>query len=115
MLLVLPLWAGNLVARATPLTGEILSEAPIPTMPEPPEAPSASDRANTTAVPLPFTLEDLRHHGGEAAVGLSIGAITGWIARRFQSAVTTLTIVGGIGAAAALHLGWATPMQVATE
>ena len=54
----------------------------------------------------------LRHHAGEAAVGASAGAIAAWIAHRLQGAAMFLTIIGGVGTAAALHLKWVSPEQV---
>ncbi|KAL1518804.1 hypothetical protein AB1Y20_003084 [Prymnesium parvum] len=59
-----------------------------------------------------LSMEELRHHGGEAAVGLSCGALAAWLIRRIQSTATTVSILASIGSAAALHMGWATPEQV---
>lgn len=56
--------------------------------------------------------ESLRHHGGEVAVGLSCGALAAWIVRKVQSVAVTIVIFMSVGTAAALHLGWTTPVQV---
>lgn len=67
---------------------------------------------NSVETQLPKYLQELRYLGGEAALGLSVGAVAGWMTRKFQSVLVTLVIAASIGSAAALHLGWTTPEQV---
>ena len=73
-----------------------------------------SDGEPVLEVPLNFNLNltVLRHHAGEAAVGASAGAIAAFIARRIQSTALLLSVLGGVGTAAALHLKWVSPAQV---
>lgn len=54
----------------------------------------------------------LRHHGGEAVVGLACGTVASWLVRKVQSTIATTSILLALGTAAALHLGWTSPMQV---
>merc|ERR1712196_256434 len=53
-----------------------------------------------------------RGHGGECAVGAGCGAAVGWLLRKVQSALITVTVIGGVGAISSLHFGWASPEQV---
>ena len=76
-----------------------------------------SDGEPVLEVPLNFNLNltVLRHHAGEAAVGASAGAIAAFIARRIQSTALLLSVLGGVGTAAALHLKWVSPAQVSAH
>eukprot|EP00322_Chrysochromulina_rotalis_P025377 CAMPEP_0115866542 /NCGR_PEP_ID=MMETSP0287-20121206/20303_1 /TAXON_ID=412157 /ORGANISM="Chrysochromulina rotalis, Strain UIO044" /LENGTH=158 /DNA_ID=CAMNT_0003321113 /DNA_START=40 /DNA_END=516 /DNA_ORIENTATION=- len=70
---------------------------------------------NATTVEIPpvnINVTNLAHHVGEAAVGLSCGAIGAWILRKAQGAVVTLGLLGSIGTIAALHLKWVSVDQV---
>lgn len=53
-----------------------------------------------------------RGHGGECAIGTGCGAAAGWLLRRIQGAVVTAAVLGSIGAAGAVHLGWMTVEQL---
>ena len=61
-----------------------------------------------------LNMSELAHHAGECAVGLTCGATAAWLLRKLQSTVFTLSVVGGVGIAAALHLGWMTLEHVST-
>mgnify|MGYP006137558697 CR=1 FL=1 len=57
-------------------------------------------------------LQITRGHGGEVAVGTGCGALVGWVVRRLQGALMTAAVLGGLGAAGAMHVGWVTAAQL---
>lgn len=57
-------------------------------------------------------LQVTRGKGGEVAVGTGCGAIAGWVMRRLQGALMTAALLGGLGAAGAMHVGWVTAAQL---
>ena len=73
---------------------------------------AAQENDTMQAVPVTVNMTTLAHHVGEAAVGLSCGAVGAWILRKVQGAVVTLTVLGSIGTIAALHLKWVSVDQV---
>jgi len=78
------------------------------------EEPRTASRPAVAADPLSAILNMtmVAHQAGEAAVGLSCGAISAWLMRKVQGAVLTLTIMGSIATAAALHVKWLSVEQV---
>jgi hypothetical protein len=78
------------------------------------EEPRIASRPAVAADPLSAILNMtmVAHQAGEAAVGLSCGAISAWLMRKVQGAVLTLTIMGSIATAAALHVKWLNVEQV---
>ena len=73
---------------------------------------SSGDQTHDDFEPLPIDMTLVAHHAGEAAVGLSCGAVTAWILRKLQSTLLTVGILGGVGAVAAVHLNWVSVEQV---
>ena len=79
-----------------------------PSVPEGRSGPSA----RVGNIELELNLTSLRHHAGEAAVGASAGVLGAWVAHRLQSTALLLSVLGGLGTAAALHLKWVSSDQV---
>ena len=68
-----------------------------PSVPEGRSGPSA----RVGNIELELNLTSLRHHAGEAAVGASAGVLGAWVAHRLQSTALLLSVLGGLGTAAA--------------
>jgi len=60
----------------------------------------------STMSPHNVSLDDVRRHAGECAVGSTCGALGGLIVRKLQGAALTTSIVFAVGSMAALHLDW---------
>merc|ERR1712196_154476 len=75
---------------------------------------SGTDRraSDTDILLTPINMTAVAHHAGEAAVGLTCGAIGAWVMRKLQATIFSLAIMGSISAAAALHLRWVTGEQL---
>ena len=73
----------------------------------------SEEREQAPPPPLPsVNMTIVAHHFGEAAVGLSCGAVGAWALRKLQSMAFALGVIGGIGGIAAMHLKWIHPDQV---
>ena len=86
--------------------------APRPRTPYYGSPPAQPDYAFQVPINLDLNLTALKHHAGEAAVGAAAGTAVAWLLRRLQGMAVMVTVLGGIGATAALHLKWISPEQL---